>query len=369
MGYLEYVATTTDPTRPSPPPTPTPGAVQARLYQAVIRAGELSGTRVILKAYPIGVEADLLASNELRAFASLQPPSTPDYSSHLTKLLGAFQVGPPGATESWLVLRNDGLSTVDQFAVQCAKAFGEGRAVGEAQFWDRFDSTAPLRRRADIIRRILTGVLLGLEAMHDRDWLHQSLGPASVSLDTTDESRMGRFLNVRLRDLAFAVDVSKKTFVGGNTLADIWQGSGAERKPDPRDKLAEPLFVRARQEGAESPDDRRDFGKADDIFAAGLLFIYLALTPFARSDDVDMGQLQRLVEGAFRADLEGFRYAPHLAISKRRTAPAMDDVSDELSSDLMLCDTNCAGSTARRMTAGRPDAPFLTNGIRRGGNL
>jgi len=249
-----------------------------------------------------------MASNELMAFASLQPPSTPEYSDSLCKLLGAFLVGKLGAAEQWLVLRNDGVYTADQYAQQAAQAFAEARAVGEGEFWDRMSPERPLLRRRVMVTRVLRGALRGLGYMHAQGWLHQSLGPTSVTLDSVDEAQ-SRFLKVRLRDLAFAVDVRDTTLRGGGTLGELWErGSEARaREPDPRQELAGGLWARARDQGAYSPEERRQFGMADDVYSAGLLVLYLSLVPFARPGDADGAQLQRLVEGTFRLDLDAFR--------------------------------------------------------------
>ncbi len=65
--------------------------------------------------------------------------------------------------------------------------------------------------------------------MHARNRLHQSVGPSSVVLNSTDDSG-GRPLLVRLRDLAFSVDVSEAALFGGATLADIWERGRIDAK-------------------------------------------------------------------------------------------------------------------------------------------
>jgi hypothetical protein len=69
--------------------------------------------------------------------------------------------------------------------------------------------------------------------MHGRRRLHQSLGPASVLLNRNNEMDV-RLLNARLRDLAFAVDVSDEALIGGATLGDIWDSGAISSRPDPR---------------------------------------------------------------------------------------------------------------------------------------
>lgn len=141
-----------------------------------------------------------------------------------------------------------------------------------------------------------------------------------ASAVAVDENEM-RFLRVRLRDLAFAVDVSDQTLLGGSTLAELWdaQSSGREGPgsaglqgisgggEDPRDGLAKGLWARAAAEGADNGRERREFGKADDVYAAGLLGLFLCFVPFTRPGDASAGELQRLVEGTFRLDMEAFR--------------------------------------------------------------
>ena len=62
--------------------------------------------------------------------------------------------------------------------------------------------------------------------------LHQSIGPQSVLLSSTDESG-GRPLVARLWDLAFSVDVCDAALFGGATLADIWERRRIEDEKDP----------------------------------------------------------------------------------------------------------------------------------------
>ena len=315
VGYLTITSQSLD--IPSPTlnfPTVEEGGVTCRLFAATVRKGDLAGCRVILKAYPLsapGSESDIMSANELRAYSSLQPPLAPFYHGNVVKLLGAFEVPGPagtGAAEQWLVLRNDGATSLDQYARLAAEAFSEKRAVGTGVFWDRFDPTRALLRRRLAIRVILRGVLQGLDALHTRNWLHQSLGPTSVVISETDEQNMGRLLRVRLRDLAFAADMSDARFVGGNTLAEIWEGGSVNRESDPRDNLAADMWRRADAAGVDqTPVRRRAFGVADDIFQMGLLVLYTAFVPFSAPGDVDGSQLQRLLETTFKLDVDGFR--------------------------------------------------------------
>lgn len=85
------------------------------------------------------------------------------------------------------------------------------------------------------------GLSQGLAYMHARERLHQSVGPSSVVLNTTDVSG-ARPLLVRLRDLAFSVDVSEAALFGGATLADIWERGRIDAK-DPLCALRLPCLA------------------------------------------------------------------------------------------------------------------------------
>ena len=68
--------------------------------------------------------------------------------------------------------------------------------------------------------------------MHANSRLHQSIGPGSVVLNKSDERDL-RVMQARLRDLAFAVDISNEAMVGGATLGEIWDRA-AITAPDPK---------------------------------------------------------------------------------------------------------------------------------------
>ncbi len=86
----------------------------------------------------------------------------------------AFHLG------QWLVFGDDGRITAADYAKEAAQATAEGRAVGEWEFWDRFDKSRPIQRRRHFITKLLRGTFKGLAFMHAHGRLHQSLGPASV---------------------------------------------------------------------------------------------------------------------------------------------------------------------------------------------
>ena len=62
--------------------------------------------------------------------------------------------------------------------------------------------------------------------------------------------------------------------------------------PSPRKRLAGGLWARARREGAVTQRERRNYGIADDIYAAGLLLAYMCFLPFCEPGSVDGPSLQ-----------------------------------------------------------------------------
>ena len=59
-----------------------------------------------------------------------------------------------------------------------------------------------------------------------------------------------------------------------------------------RKKLAGGLWARARREGAVTEIERRNFGIADDVYAAGLLVAYMTFVPFCEPGSIDGPSLQ-----------------------------------------------------------------------------
>lgn len=282
------------------------------------------------QAYPKAslANSDALAANELTSHAALQPPSVPSTSPYLVELLGGFQVtSGANAGEQWLVFKNDGVLTAADYATAAAGASAAGAALGDGEFWDRFDTSRVFRRRHAFIVSALRQAMCGLAFMHTRFRLHQSLGPYSLVLSTPDE-RDVRLLEARVRDLGFAVDVSDAALYGGATLADIWErGSIGRASEGPgyvliiklcdyvrycntvccRKEQAEALWRRARSEGAQDEVSMRNFGFADDVYSAGLLLAYMAFVPLAEPGSIDGPSLQRLLESTFRLDIQAVR--------------------------------------------------------------
>jgi hypothetical protein len=58
--------------------------------------------------------------------------------------------------------------------------------------------------------------------MHAGGHLHQSLGPASVVINTKEERVVG-YLMPQLCDLAFSTDVSDQAILGGSTIEEMWE--------------------------------------------------------------------------------------------------------------------------------------------------
>lgn len=130
--------------------------------------------------------------------------------------------------------------------------------------------------------------------------------------------------------MAFAVDVSGEAMVGGATLAEVWEQNSIEAQSSPtyvcspsspllarrlvcapcassaamaellnsalagllRRALADPLWRRARAAGAWTPEERKKFGVADDVYAAGLLVAFMAYVPFCEPNSIDGPSLQ-----------------------------------------------------------------------------
>ncbi|XP_028125846.1 uncharacterized protein LOC114322685 isoform X2 [Camellia sinensis] len=222
------------------------GNVKIRLYEGRIAQGPLRGTSVIFKVYPGqqvgGVEADMMAANELNVHAFLQS-SSKTVSQNLQILLGGFETK---TGEQWLAFRNDGKYSAADYAKVKSEKMSK---LGGKNSWNPFEKELTIKRRRFFVIKLLHGALCGLAYMHDHDRLHQSLGPASVVLNTVDE-KDAAYLVPRLRDLAFSVDIR---------------------------------------------------------YEAGLLFAYLAFIPFCEAGIMDSLSLQRLLESTFRLDLEATR--------------------------------------------------------------
>eukprot|EP00249_Psilotum_nudum_P020852 c27875_g1_i5 orf=553-1458(+) len=246
-----------------------------------------------------------MAANELASHAILQDAPEIEMCPNLSVLLGGFQTK---TGEQWLVFRDDGQSTAADYAKAASKATAEGKAIGEWDFWDFFDHNRPLKRRHLFIIKLLRGVFTGLTYMHARGRLHQSLGPASVVINTMEE-RDAYFLQAQLRDLAFSVDVSDKTIFQGRDAGFVWKGQSIEdlAVESGSTALSKGLWKRAMAAGATMPLERKTFGIADDIYAAGLLFAYMIFVPLSQTGSIDGPSLQRLFETTFRLDLQAAR--------------------------------------------------------------
>ncbi|XVE62284.1 hypothetical protein DITRI_Ditri06bG0105700 [Diplodiscus trichospermus] len=263
------------------------GSVKIRLYEGRISQGPFKGTPVIFKVYPgqraAGIEADMMAANELNAHASLQS-SSEGMCKNIMLLLGGFETK---TGEQWLAFRDDGKYSAADYAKVTSEKILRARSL-EEKSWNPFVQEQVFKRRTYFVIRLFQGAMSGLAYMHNHERLHQSIGPASVVLNTIVE-RDAAYLVPRLRDLAFSVDI---------------RFSYLEEGPS---TFAENLWRRASSAGALTPMEKRAFGIADDIYEAGLLFAYLAFVPFCEAGTMDGLSLQRLLESAFKLDLMAAR--------------------------------------------------------------
>ncbi|KAK2972870.1 hypothetical protein RJ640_028398 [Escallonia rubra] len=314
------------------------GSVKIRLYEGRIIQGPLRGTQVVFKVYPGkqvgGAEADMMAANELNAHAFLQS-SSENVCPNLQILLGGFEMK---TGEQWLAFRNDGKYS----AADYAKARSEKMSENLALDWNPYEKEQLIKRRRFFVVKLLNGALRGLAYMHDHDRLHQSLGPASVVLNTMAE-REARYLIPRLRDLAFSVDI---------------RYTNLEERSGP---LSEGLWRRASIAGALTPMEKRAFGIADDIYEAGFLFAYLAFIPFCEAGIMDSLSLQRLLESTFKLDLEATReYC--LADDRLLEAVKFLDLGDGAGWDLLQAMLN-PDFRKRPIAEAVVNHPFMTGAV------
>ncbi|XVF30504.1 hypothetical protein REPUB_Repub16aG0063800 [Reevesia pubescens] len=263
------------------------GSVKIRLYEGRIAQGPFKGAPVIFKVYPgqraAGIEADMMAANELNAHAFLQS-SSEGICKNLLLLLGGFETK---TGEQWLAFRDDGKYSAADFAKATSEKISKARSL-EEKSWNPFEQEQAFKRRTYFVIRLFQGAMSGLAYMHNHERLHKSLGPSSVVLNTIVE-RDAAYLVPRLRDLAFSVDIRFSYLEEGPTT------------------FSEDLWRRASSAGAFTPMERRAFGIADDIYEAGLLFAYLAFVPFCEAGIMDSLSLQRLLESTFKLDLVAAR--------------------------------------------------------------
>ncbi|XP_022890459.1 uncharacterized protein LOC111405693 isoform X2 [Olea europaea var. sylvestris] len=198
-------------------------------------------------------------------------------------LLGGFETK---TGEQWLAFRNDGKYSAADYAKVSSEKMS--KYLGEQKLWNPFEKDVTIKRRSKFVLKLLQGAMRGLAYMHDHDRLHQSLGAASVVLNTMVE-KDSAYLVPRLRDLAFSVDIR--------------HSQPEENSRSPSDEL----WRRASAAGAFTPMEKRAFGIADDIYEAGLLFAYLAFIPFCEAGVMDSLSLRRLLENTFQLDLDAMR--------------------------------------------------------------
>ncbi|KAG5408583.1 hypothetical protein IGI04_004902 [Brassica rapa subsp. trilocularis] len=260
------------------------GGVKIRLYEGRISQGPFRGTPITFKVYPGqragGIEADMMAANELNAHSFLQ--SNKNLPANLLILVGGFETQ---FGEQWLAFRDGGKDSAADYARIASEKTSRARSQGA---WNPYEKEVTMKRRRNFVVTILQGAMKGLAFMHANDRLHQSLGPSSIVLNTPAE-REAMYLIPRLRDLAFSVDIRQSLPYRPSCLEE-GATSGA---------LSEQLWRRATASGAFTVFEKRAFGIADDIYEAGLLFAYLAFVPFCEAG--------RLLENTFRLDIEAVR--------------------------------------------------------------
>ncbi|KAG0454067.1 hypothetical protein HPP92_025371 [Vanilla planifolia] len=262
--------------------------VKIRLYEGRVVQGQLKGTPVIFKVYPGaragGIVADMMAANELNSYADLQA-DLKDLCVNIQFLLGGFETR---TGEQWLAFRNNGVYSAADYAK--ARSEGISKVLGseKTRIWFDLNKEEKLKRRRYFIIKLLNGAITGLAFMHDHDRLHQSIGPASVVLNTISDGE-ARYLVPRLRDLAFSVDLRFQSL------------------EEDCSNLSEGLWRRASAAGAHTPLEKKAFGIADDIYEAGLLFAYLAFVPFCDRGVMDVLTIRRLFESIFQLDVGAAR--------------------------------------------------------------
>lgn len=82
----------------------------------------------------------------------------------------------------WLAFKNDGKYTAAGYAQVASEKMSKYSEVGGQKFWNPFEKKETIKRRRYFVTKLLQGAIRGLVYMHERERLHQSLGPASVSL-------------------------------------------------------------------------------------------------------------------------------------------------------------------------------------------
>lgn len=76
-------------------------------------------------------------------------------SENVAKLLGTLTVEAGAAKgERWLLFHDAGATSAAEWAQRAAQATADGAAVGEGEFWDRFDANVPIKRRKIFIVKV-----------------------------------------------------------------------------------------------------------------------------------------------------------------------------------------------------------------------
>jgi len=213
------------------------------------------------------------------------------------------------------VYEEHGLYSAADYAQRAAEATEKGALLNEKGVFvyeDQLSEQQRLERRAFFVRRTVKQVCEALAYLHGNSRLHQSVGPASVVLDSLEERDCFQMKAV-LKDLAYSVDVSDTTLYGGPLLSELWQAreivpeDSNQKENAIEERVSAELFARAERAGASSPTAQRNYGFVDDIAAAGLLLAYLAFVSVSEKGSIDAITINRLVMGTFKDDTTGLR--------------------------------------------------------------
>ncbi|KAA8497065.1 Calcium/calmodulin-dependent protein kinase type 1 [Porphyridium purpureum] len=283
-----------DPTQPQR--TVESSGVSVRLYEAKITVGPRRNSRVLLKEFlPQGLE---LAVNEAKIYERLYD-LTQDSMSELpvATLLGSFKGSGfstaefqkkwagsfpsagkvPDEGSPWLVFRWEGTRTLANL-----------RNYKQTQnYLDFVFPDLAFRRKKLFLIKLISEALEAVGFLHDRGIVHRSLGPASLLVNTLDETTPTLF-DCKVRDLGFAQQLSE---------------------------LDDQSLRLAREKGAVSPEALTRFFQNDDLKALGysfleIIFSFLSDEPgesTPQAESANQETFKRLFEDVYEYDLGQFR--------------------------------------------------------------
>mmetsp|Transcript_2300 Transcript_2300/g.3392 ORF Transcript_2300/g.3392 Transcript_2300/m.3392 type:complete len:405 (-) Transcript_2300:616-1830(-) len=261
-----------------------------RLYDGKILSGPLRNTRVMLKeylepAYEIGIREAEVYEGLLDVENQRNIP--------ISELLGSFcgdntfqkpefelawrrsfpRAGdPPRKGSPWLVFTWEGNLTTAGFA-----SFEQ-----PVNFSDRFFPAKKVERRRRYLRKLMALALRAVAFLHSRGFIHRSLGPASLSVNTLDENLVND-LDLKIRDFGFGSSVSL---------------------------LEDKEVKKAREHGASSPAEVSRYFFADDIYALGYAFmeiIFGSLSESGSGPQTTQEAFKRLFEDVYERNVANLR--------------------------------------------------------------